>query len=72
MKEMVVLNRKEQRMLVVFNRVEGGRMIGREASEVSGLSLRHVRKLLAAYRNEGAQALAHDNRGKKSHNALDK
>ena len=58
MKEMMVLNRKEQRMLVVLNQVEGGRMRGREASEVLGLSLRHVRRLLAAYREEGAQAFA--------------
>ena len=72
MKEIVILNRKEQRRLVVLNQVEGGRMRGREASEVLGLSLRHVRRLLAAYREEGAQALAHGNRGREPHNALDK
>ena len=66
------MNRKEQRRLVVLNRVEARKMVGREASEVSGLSLRHVRRLLAAYRKEGAQALAHGNRGRKPHNALDK
>ena len=36
-----------------------------------GLSLRHVRRILAAYRKEGAAALAHGNRGSKPHNALD-
>ena len=36
-----------------------------------GLSLRHVRRILAAYRKEGAAALAHGNRGSKAHNALD-
>jgi len=36
MKEMVVLNRKEQRRLVVLNQVEGGRMTSREASESQG------------------------------------
>jgi len=71
MKEMVTLNRKEQRRLVVLNQVEVGRMTGREASEVLGLSLRHVRRLLAAYRKEGAAALAHGNRGRKPHHALD-
>ena len=35
-----------------------------------GLSLRHVRRILAAYRKEGAAALAHGNRGSKPHNAL--
>jgi len=63
MKEKVTLNRKEQRRLVVLNQVEVGRMRGWEAAEVLTLSLRHVRRLLAAYRKEGAQALAHGNRG---------
>ena len=36
-----------------------------------GLSPRHVRRILAAYRKEGAAALAHGNRGSKPHNALD-
>lgn len=71
MKEMVILNKKEQRRLVVLNQVEAGRMRGREASEGLDLSLRHVRRLLAAYREEGARALAHGNRGRKPHNALD-
>jgi len=57
---------------VVLNQVEAGRMRGREASEVLDLSLRHVRRLLAVYREEGAQALAHGNRGREPHNALDK
>ena len=71
MKEMVTLSRKEQRRLVVLNQVETGKVVSREAAEVLELSLRHVRRILAAYRKEGAQALAHGNRGKKPHNALD-
>ncbi len=71
MKEMVILNRKEQRRLVVLNQVERGKMTGREASEVVDLSLRHVRRLLRTYRREGAAALAHGNRGRKPYNALD-
>ncbi|GAI47552.1 unnamed protein product, partial [marine sediment metagenome] len=54
-----------------LNQVEKGKMIGREAAEVLGLSLRHVRRILAVYRKEGAAALAHGNRGRKPHNALD-
>jgi len=71
MKEMVTLNRKEQRRLVVLNQVETGKMTGREAAELLGLPLRHVRRLLAAYRKEAAAALAHGNRGRKPHHALD-
>jgi len=70
MKEMVTLNRKEQRRLVVLNRVEAGMMVSREAAQGLGLCLRHVRRFLAAYRKEGAQALAHGNRGRKPQNAL--
>jgi len=55
----------------VLNQVETGKMTGREADEILGLSLRHVRRLLAAYRKEGAAALAHGNRGRKPHHALD-
>jgi transposase len=71
MKEMVTLNREEQKRLMVLNQVDAGRMIGREVAEVLGLSLRQVRRILAAYRKKGAAALAHANRGRKPHNALD-
>ena len=56
MKEMVTLNRKEQRRLVVLNGIEIGRITAVEAAQVLGLSLRHVRRILAAYRKEGAAA----------------
>jgi len=55
----------------VLNQMEMGEMIGREVAELLDLSLRHVRILLVAYRKEGAQALAHGNRGRRPHNALD-
>jgi transposase len=58
MKEMVTLSKKEQKRLMVLNQVEVSKMIGREAAEVLGLSLRHMRRLLAAYRKEGAVVLA--------------
>jgi len=70
MKEIVTLNRREQRRLVVLNRVEAGRMVGREAAQGLGLCIRQVRRLMAAYRKEGAAALAHGNRGRKPHHAL--
>jgi len=71
MKETMILNRKEQRRLVVLNQVGMGKMSGKEAAEVLEFSLRHVRRSLAAYRKEGAQALTHGYRGKKSHNTVD-
>jgi len=60
------LSVKEQKRLVVVLEVEAGRMIGREAAEVLGLSLRQVRRLIAAYQREGAAGLAHGNRGRPS------
>jgi transposase len=71
MKERVTLNKKEQRRLMVLNEVERGDMVGKEAAEVLSLSLRQVRRILAAYRKEGAQALAHGNRGRKPNNTLE-
>jgi len=70
MKEMVTLNRKEQRRLIVLNQVEMGNMSAGKAAELLDLSLRRLRRVLAAYRKEGAAALAHGNRGRKPHNAL--
>ena len=64
------MNKKEQRRLMVLNQLEMGKMTGREAGEVLDLSLRYVRRILAAYRKEGAAALAHGNRGRKPHHAL--
>jgi len=42
MEELVILNKKEQKRLMVLNQVEMGKIIGREAAEVLGLSLHHV------------------------------
>jgi len=65
------LNKKEQRRIMVLNEVETDKMTSREAAEVLGLSPRQVRRILAAYRKEGAQALAHGNWGRKPCNTLD-
>lgn len=70
MKELVTLNKKEQRRLMVLNEVERGVLVGWQAAEVLGLSLRQVRRLVAAYRKEGAAGLAHGNRGRKPRHAL--
>ena len=59
MKEKVTLNVKEQKRLLVLNEILAGRMTGQEAAEVLGLSLRHTRRLIAAYQKEGAAVLAH-------------
>ena len=71
MEGVVTLNQKEQNRLIVLNQVGSGNLTVSQAAKLLALSPRHVWRLLAAYRKEGAAALAHGNRGKKPHNALD-
>ena len=61
MKEKVTLNVKEQKRLLVLNEMLAGRMTGQEAAELLGLSLRQTRRLMAAYRQEGAAAYSGQN-----------
>ncbi len=70
MKEIVTLNRKEQKRLMVLNLVLSGQIKATEAAEILGKSVRQIRRLLAAYRQNGPEALAHGNRGRTPHNAL--
>lgn len=41
-----------------------------EAAEIMGVSERHAKRLLAAYRKDGPAAVAHGNRGRSPHNAV--
>src|SRR5574340_257369 len=71
MRETLSLNEEEQRRILVLNEVNGGRLTAGGAAELLGLSERHVRRKLAAYREEGAGAIAHGNRGRRPANALE-
>ena len=66
MKEKVTLNAKEQVRLQVLYEIAAGRLKAREASELLAISVRQVRRILAAYRARGAEGLAHGNRGRVS------
>ncbi len=65
----LTLTAKEQTRLQVLNEVLERRWSIREAAEVLGVSERQGWRLLAAYRREGAAALAHGNRGRVPSNA---
>ncbi len=65
----LTLTAKEQTRLQILNGVLEGHWFVREATEVLGVSERHAWRLLAAYRKEGAAALAHGNRGRVPSNA---
>ena len=66
----VTLSRKEVTRVTILNEVEKGAITGKQAATVMAISLRHTRRLLAAYRKEGIAALAHGNRGRKPANAI--
>ena len=65
----VTLNQKEQARLCVLNSVLEYQVPIAEAAELLGVSPRHTRRMPAAYRDRGAAALAHGNRGHRPHNA---
>ena len=66
MKQKVTLNAREQRRLQVLNLVGSGQATAAQAGELLGLSVRQIRRLLTAYRREGAAGLEHGNRGRVS------
>ena len=69
MKE-VTLHQQEQARLHVLNSVLAEEITIGQAAELMDLSERHARRLLAAYRELGAGALAHGNRDRRPHNAV--
>ena len=66
----VILNQLEQTRLHVLNSVLEHQLPAAQAAEILGVSERHAWRLLAAYRREGAAALAHGNRGRKPRNTV--
>ena len=69
MMEHVRLTQQEQARLQVLNNLLAGYMTTEQAATLMGVSTRHTRRILAAYRKEGAAAIAHGNRGRRPANA---
>ena len=69
MMEHVRLTQQEQARLQVLNNLLAGYMTTEQAAILMGLSARHTRRILAAYREKGAAAIAHGNRGRSPANA---
>ena len=61
----VTLNQREQARLRVLNSVLVYQLDRAQAAEIMGISERQLRRILAAYRREGAAALSHGNRGRR-------
>lgn len=65
------MNQREQNRLQVLNGVNRGTISIMQASVAMQVSLRHTKRLLAGYRQRGAEALAHGNRGRQPYNKID-
>jgi transposase len=71
MRDRIVLNRAEQRRVTVLNHLDSGALVNSEAAELLGISVRQVQRLHTAYRDHGVAGLAHGNRERPAHNAVD-
>ena len=66
----VTLSQQEQARIQFLNSVLEYQLSIAQAAEIMGVSERHTKRLLTAYRKDGAAALAHGNRGRRPHNAV--
>lgn len=64
------MSQSELNRVVVLQRVLDGRFSIQEAAMVLGLSERHVKRLKAKLKDQGPEALAHGNRGRKPPHAI--
>lgn len=60
----IVLNPKQQTRATVLNQFIARKLTGPKAATLLGLSLRHIRRLSAAFRRRGLKALLHGNQGR--------
>ena len=61
---------KEQARLQVLNSLLAEHITLNQAAELMGIPPRHTRRMLTAYRENGATALAHGHRGRRPANAI--
>ncbi len=64
------MTQQEQTRIQILNSVLEYQLPIAQAAEIMGLSERHTKRLLSAYRRDGPAALAHGNRGRRPHNAV--
>ena len=68
--ELLTMSKKELTRLEVMQRLEEKRLKQKEAAVMLGISIRHVKRLLRAYRQRGEEGLISKRRGKGSNNRL--
>jgi len=64
------MSKKELSRLEVMKRLEEKRLKQKEAAEMLGVSVRHIKRLLRAYRQDGAAGLVSKRRGKAGNHRL--
>ena len=64
------MTQQEQARLQILNSLLAKHMTIEQASVLMGVSIRQAWRILAAYRKEGAAALAHGHRGRRAPNAI--
>ena len=70
MSDLLTMSQKELTRLEVMQGIEKKTLKQQEAAEMLRISLRHVKRLLRAYRQSGAEGLVSKRRGKPSNNQL--
>lgn len=70
MSQEVTLTVREQKRLYIITQVLAGRWSATQAAAKIELSLRQMRRLLAAFRRGGPAALPHRSRGRPSHRRI--
>jgi transposase len=69
--DLVTMSKEELDRLEVMKRLQEKRISQRTAAEEFGMSVRHVKRLLRAYRQEGAFGLVSKQRGQPGHHRMD-
>jgi transposase len=69
--DLLTMSKEELSRLEVMERLQEKRMKQRTAAEILGVSVRQVKRLLRAYRREGATGLVSKQRGQASHHQLE-
>lgn len=67
----IVLSKLEQRRVTVLNHLASGALVNSQAARLLGISVRQLQRLHRVYVEHGVAGLAHGNRGRAAHNAVD-
>jgi transposase len=69
--DLVTMSKEEMDRLEVMKQLQEKRISQRTAAEELGVSVRHVKRLLRAYRHEGPSGLVSKQRGRPGHHKMD-